>query len=243
MIIIALMGIMRFAIRVKDILDLIDEALLRKSLSASAASKLAVGNPSLIKNMRQETGYQKRFNAVALSKLANVLDLEFYFGEEREQTVMRLPAGFAERTVEPLSTARARHEALEMGFLPIPYHAAAAPDFRGTAPVALARQWLSASDIPAETLAFLPVICDDMAPTLTVGTLALIDTAQRDTKADGIFAFGVNGSYLFARVQHTSDDIILLKADKTDLPVQIFKGDELATLKVLGRVVWIVHQP
>jgi hypothetical protein len=107
MIIIALMGIMRFAIRVKDILDLIDEALLRKSLSASAASKLAVGNPSLIKNMRQETGYQKRFNAVALSKLANVLDLEFYFGEEREQTVMRLPAGFAERTVEPLSAARA----------------------------------------------------------------------------------------------------------------------------------------
>jgi hypothetical protein len=64
-----------------------------------------------------------------------------------------------------------------MGFLPIPYHAAAAPDFRGTAPVALARQWLSASDIPAETLAFLPVICDDMAPTLTVGTLALIDNA------------------------------------------------------------------
>jgi hypothetical protein len=85
MIIIALMGIMRFAIRVKDILDIIDEALLRKGLSASAASKLAVGNPSLIKNMRQETGYQKRFNAVALSKLANVLDLEFYFGEEREQ--------------------------------------------------------------------------------------------------------------------------------------------------------------
>jgi hypothetical protein len=37
--------------------------------------------------------------------------------------------------------------------------------------------------------------------------------------------------------------MILLKADKTDLPVQIFKGDELATLKVLGRVVWIVHQP
>ena len=107
----------------------------------------------------------------------------------------------------------------------------------------LARQWLGASNIPAETLAFLPVICDDMAPTLTVGTLALIDTAQRDTKADGIFAFGVNGSYLFARVQHTSDDMILLKADKTDLPVQIFKGDELATLKVLGRVVWIVHQP
>ncbi|MCF2872100.1 S24 family peptidase [Octadecabacter sp. G9-8] len=227
----------------KDILDIIDSALSRKGLSAAAASRLAVGNPSLIKNMRQETGNPKRFNADALRKLADVLDLEFYFGEERENTIVRLPAGFAERTVQPLSSARMRHEALEMGFLPIPYHAAAAPDFRGTAPVALARQWLTTSGVNADTLAFLPVINDDMVPTLTVGTLALIDTAQKDTSADGIWAFSVKGSYVFARVQSPSNDMMLLKGDKPDQPVQIFKGDELATLKVLGRVVWIVHQP
>lgn len=238
---------MRFFVRMKEILDIIDGALVRKGLSAAAASRLAVGNPSLIKNMRQETGNPKRFNADALRKLADVLELEFYFGEERENSIVRLPAGFAEQTVEPLASARARHEALEMGFLPIPYHPAAAPDFRGTAPVALARQWLTTSDVNADTLAFLPVISDDMVPTLTVGALALIDTGQKetkhDTKTDGIWAFGVKGSYVFARVQHPSDDMMLLKGDKPDQAVQIFKGDELATLKVLGRVVWIVHQP
>ena len=78
-------------IRMQDILATIDDALKRKGLSAAAASRLAVGNPSLIKNMRSETKANKRFNAEALRKLADVLDLEFYFGEHREETSLSLP--------------------------------------------------------------------------------------------------------------------------------------------------------
>lgn len=216
---------------------------MRKGLSASAASRLAVGNPSLIKNMRNGAAGSKRFNSESLRKLADVLDLEFYFGEERSQTVMQLPGGFAERTLEPLSSATARQEALKMGFLPIPYHAAAAPDFRGTAPVALARGWLKASGMAAESLAFLPVVADDMVPTLSVGSLALIDTAQTAPQDDGIWALAVKGRYVFARLQRPTPDIVVLKGDKPDQPVQILKGDELAALRVLGKVVWIAHQP
>ena len=95
----------------------------------------------------------------------------------------------------------------------------------------------------AENLAFLPVVDDDMIPTLTVGTLASIDTSQSNTTGDRIWVLGVKGRYVFARTQHPSDDMILLKGDKTGLPIQIFKGDELAALNLLGRVVWIVHQP
>ena len=161
-------------------MSIIDAALLRKGLSAAAASRLAVGNPSLIKNMRNKTGNPKRFNAHALQQLADVLDLEFYFGDARTQTSVHLPAGFTERTIELLPTATARQEAFEMGFLPIPYHSAALPNFRGTAPVALTRQWLTASGLAAETLAFLPVVADDMIPTLTVGALALVDSSDVD---------------------------------------------------------------
>jgi hypothetical protein len=35
----------------------------------------------------------------------------------------------------------------------------------------------------------------------------------------------------------------VLKGDKPNQPVQIFKDDELRALKVLGKVVWIAHQP
>lgn len=221
---------------------MIDAALKRKGLSAAAASRLAVGNPSLIKNMRMETGKPKRFNAEALHKLAKVLDLEFYFGEPRSQTVVHLPAGFSERTVEPLATARPRHEALEMGFLPVPYHAAAAPNFRGTAPIALARQWLKASQMNAKSLAFLPVVSDEMAPVMTIGSLALIDTSQTSLSDGGIWALALKGNFVFARVQRPAKDILMLRGEKPDQPVQLFKGEELAALTVLGRVVWIGQQ-
>lgn len=224
-------------------MTIIDEALKRKGLSAAAASRLAVGNPSLIKNMRNGASSSKRFNADALAKLAAVLDLEFYFGEVRGQTVVHLAGGFAERTVEPLATAAARRDALEMGFLPIPYHAAAAPDFRGTAPVALSRGWLAVSGIAPEGLLFLPVLADDMAPTLTVGALALIDTSQTVTGGGGIWAFGIKGRFAFARVQCPAPDMMVLKGDKPDQPVQVFKGKERAALKILGKVVQIVRQP
>ena len=200
---------------VKDLMNMIDGALLRKGLSAAAASRLAVGNPSLITNMRNKTGNPKRFNAHALKQLADVLDLEFYFGDARTQTVVHLPAGFAERTIEPLAAATARQEALEMGFLPIPYHSAALPNFRGTAPVALARQWLTASNLVAETLAFLPVVTDDMIPTLTIGALALLDTSDVDLHDDGIWALALKGRYVFARIQRPSPNMLVLKGRQT----------------------------
>ncbi|MGJ8611570.1 MAG: S24 family peptidase, partial [Octadecabacter sp.] len=151
--------------------------------------------------------------------------------------------GFTERTHEPLATAQVRQEALEMGFLPIPYHPAARPNFRGTAPVALARQWLTASGLDAEGLAFLPVLTDDMVPTLTVGALALLDTTRQTPEDDAIWALGLRGGYVFARVQRPSADMFVLKGDKPNQPVQILKGDELRALKVLGKVVWIAQQP
>lgn len=225
------------------ILATIENALEKKGLSAAAASRLAVGNPSLIKNMRSDGAVNKRFNAEALQKLADVLGLEFYFGEPREETSLSLPGGFSERTVEPFSAALARREALEMGFLPVPYHIAAAPNFRGTAPVALSRQWLLASGFNAESLAFLPALTDDMAPILSVGALALIDASRTRADDDGIWAIGHGGRYTFARVQMPSPEMMILKCDRPNKPVQIFKGGELRTLKVIGRVVWCAQQP
>lgn len=233
----------RLPIGVKDILAIIDDALVRKGLSAAAASRLAVGNPSLIKNMRSEAGTGKRFNAGALQRLAAMLDLEFYFGEPREETSLSLPGGFAERTVEPLSSSLARREALEMGFLPIPYHSAAAPDFRGTAPVALARQWLAVSGLAAADLAFLPVLTADMAPTLAVGALALVDVSRKSFTEGGIVAVSHAGRHFFARVQQPSSDMMVMAFDKLEKPVQVLKGSDLQAIRILGRVVWIAQHP
>lgn len=74
------------------ILDVIDEALREKGLTDAAASRLAVGHPSLIKNMRLPRSGEKRYNLPALQKLAGVLGLEFYFGPPRVERLSKTGA-------------------------------------------------------------------------------------------------------------------------------------------------------
>ena len=71
-----------------DILSEIDKALKEKGLSDSAASKMAVGHPSLIKNFRAPKAGEKRYNLSSLEKLAHVLGLELYFGPPRGEPIL-----------------------------------------------------------------------------------------------------------------------------------------------------------
>ncbi|MDF2232205.1 S24 family peptidase [Albimonas sp. CAU 1670] len=80
------------------ILDVIDDALREKGLTDAAASRLAVGHPSLIKNMRLPRSGEKRYNLPALQKLAAVLGLEFYFGPPRAALRADLSAQGAQRS-------------------------------------------------------------------------------------------------------------------------------------------------
>ena len=66
------------------ILETTNTALKKKGLSDAAASQLAVGHPALIKKLRLPAKGDKRYNYVNLQKLAEVLDLELYFGPRRE---------------------------------------------------------------------------------------------------------------------------------------------------------------
>lgn len=65
------------------VLTAIFEALDKKGLTAAAASRAAVDNVSLIKNMSNARGKNPRYSYQALEKLAEVLDLELYFGPKR----------------------------------------------------------------------------------------------------------------------------------------------------------------
>jgi len=155
-----------------DILRQIDNALERKGMTAASASRLAVGNPALIKNMRAARDGEKRFNAVALMKLAEVLDLEFYFGPERQ----RSNPGFATPAADAPPPDPTRREALTTGFLPIPYHAYLPHPWRGVAPVALSRRFLDDRGLVPDALSFVPVQDTSMEPELSRGSLVLTDS-------------------------------------------------------------------
>ena len=70
--------------------EIVDEALALKGLYASKASILAVGNPSLIKNMR--LGQKTSFDNV--EKLFRILGIDFYYGlpnKDIEKMVVEVP--------------------------------------------------------------------------------------------------------------------------------------------------------
>lgn len=71
----------------KELLTIIEKELERKGMSAASASKEAVGNFGLIKNMRE--GASPRYSS--LQKLCEVLDLEFYIGPPRVAQIITAP--------------------------------------------------------------------------------------------------------------------------------------------------------
>lgn len=89
-----------------EILKAIQDALDSKGVTAAAASRAAAGNPSLIKNMMNARGENPRYSYQALEKLADVLDLEIYFGPKRGSGPVDHLAYQSDRSLPHLGMAR-----------------------------------------------------------------------------------------------------------------------------------------
>lgn len=223
------------------ILDVIDAALRKKGLSDAAASKLAVGHPSLVKNLRMPRSGEKRYNLPALMRLADVLDLEFYFGPPRE-------TGPVEQvTVEGADYAH------------IPLHdamlAAGAGAQNGDAEVidhlAFRRDWLQKVGVSASSARLARVQGDSMQPSLWPGDMIMIDTRSgeppvrrrdaRDQRRSPIYALIDNGEARVKRVERPSVDQMMLISDCPDYAPELRQGEDIKGIRIIGKVVWWGH--
>jgi len=219
----------------ENLLKIINTQLLRKDLSAKEASLLAVGNPYLISNMgRDRYGFP---SVEKLSQLADVLDLEFYFGPKRipEKTALD---GFAEKAAEFVYKLDGSREALKEGFLPIPY-SPHDPKHKGdgVAPVSMSRAWMVERGLNPDNLTMVEVPNDRMAPTLRQGDLALIDAAPDDSD-NLVWAFLENGTLDIARLSFLGDDGRIVIRDSPDEQPVLVSKEKLATIAPLGRIIW-----
>ena len=223
------------------ILDAIDEALARNRLSDSAACKLAVGNYALLKNMRAARGGDKRYSFQALSKLADVLGLECYFGPPRETgPVEQVTIDGADYAHIPL------HDALL---------AAGAGAFNGSEAVvdnlAFRRDWLQRIGVSASTARLARVQGDSMQPSLWPGDMILIDTRAneppirsretRDQRRSPIYALIDNGEARVKRIERPKPDLMMLISDNPDYAPELRHGDEMKAVQIIGKVVWWGH--
>ena len=205
------------------ILDVIDAALKRKGLTDAAASKLAVGHPSLLKNLRMPREGEKRYNLPSLMRLAEVLDLEFYFGPKRPIEV-----------APGIVTNHGPDDEAPSGFLMIPW----AEIRPSSAPVAFARAWLDSHDlVPDHLLAALPDVVELEGPTVQ-DTLALLDTRHALRKGHGIWCLRSSGKIKVANVTFAGSVTVVHTAHSGDEP-QVIDGPPGGSLSILGKVVWL----
>lgn len=222
------------------ILETIDAALKRKGLTDSAASKLAVGHPSLIKNLRMPREGEKRYNLPSLMKLAAVLDLEFHFG----------PARSPEK-VEHVVVAGA-------DYVSIPLHDAVLSAGAGSlndesaiiSQLSFRHDWLTKVGVSPKDASMARVSGDSMAPGIQSGDLVLIDTTKttvpirrrlKGSKVAPIFAFVQDGEARVKRIERPDAQLLVLMSDNPAYPTELVTDPLPESITILGQVVWSGH--
>ena len=209
------------------ILDAIDQALRQQGLTDAAASKLAVGHPSLIKNLRLPRDGEKRYNLPALMKLAEVLELEFYFGPKRE------PTGPVPLRV--VSNLDPEYDA-PTGFVVIPWHNARPGD--GSAPVAFSRAWLAQNALVPDFLqAIIPDRLSVPGPH-SADTVALLDTRTADRRGADLWCYRDAGKTAIGRITFKGS-LAAIHPVERDGEVRILEAATAFTVGLIGRVVWL----
>jgi phage repressor protein C with HTH and peptisase S24 domain len=98
------------------------------------------------------------------------------------------------------------------------------------------RAWLARKGNPGRMVA-MDVIGDSMSPEIEPGDTILIDQAQNQVADNRIFVIGLGETVQVKRVQVRPGLVILFSTNQRYAPVTL-QGDEIETLRVVGRVVW-----
>ena len=98
------------------------------------------------------------------------------------------------------------------------------------------RDWLSRKGNPARMVA-MEVIGDSMSPELEPGDNILIDQSQDTVTSNNLYVIGLGESIQVKRVQVRPGLVMLFSTNQRYAPVTL-QGDEIDTLRVIGRVLW-----
>lgn len=224
------------------LLNVIKTRLRERGLSAAEASSRAVGNDFFIANMGRERYGMPTFDK--LEALANVLDLELYFGPKRDVS----PVSMLDTANEEFARITVYEAKLAAGdgSLNNVEHVSGQMAFR--------RDWLRRLGV-APSQAVLARVADgemgeSMVPTLHPGDMVLIDTSQRAVPDRGsdyrsrkapLFALRSDNGARIKRIAKLDTSFIALLSDNPDYPPEFVHENKLDGHEIIGRVVWWGH--
>lgn len=108
--------------------------------------------------------------------------------------------------------------------------------------IAVSRHWLRQHNLSAKNCAMVRVCGDSMSPTVPDGSWVLIDAAETQVVREGVFAFSREGEAFIKRFvpveggETGSPNALVIVSDNPAIPPETVAGQELNTLRVVGRV-------
>ncbi|WP_172399757.1 XRE family transcriptional regulator [Geothermobacter hydrogeniphilus] len=92
--------------------------------------------------------------------------------------------------------------------------------------------------VPTKDLALITVKGDSMAPTLNAGDLILVDLRVSRIEDSAVYVIEFDDALLVKRVQRKLDGSIVIKNDNPFYEPEILSNDQVAALRIVGRVIW-----
>lgn len=158
------------------VLGAIEAALEDKKMKAAVVSEMATGSASTIRNwkLQQAKGRSRQSTIDNLEAIAEVLDLEFYFGPKR---------------AAPDAPLEVR--AIDGDVVVVPYHETMIR--YGFAPMHLAvdRTWIAKTGANLDALRLLSMQSTAMDPTIADKSMVIIDTSDTEPKDGESALFGI----------------------------------------------------
>ncbi len=118
-------------------------------------------------------------------------------------------------------------------------HGASIDQERVDTQIAFRRDWVRREGLSSNGLAALRTDGDSMEPTIRDGALLLIDSTQRKIGNDGIYVLRYDDHLLAKRLQRQVDGTILVSSDNKTYQTVKVEHQQLGSLDIIGRVVWI----
>lgn len=97
-------------------------------------------------------------------------------------------------------------------------------------------EWLNRRGKP-EAMVLMDVVGNSMEPEIKEGDTVLIDQSQQSVFAGSIYAVGVEDTVLVKRVEKRPHALALI-SDNPDYSDLVLAGDELETVRIIGKLVW-----
>ncbi|MFW5932503.1 MAG: S24 family peptidase, partial [Desulfohalobiaceae bacterium] len=102
--------------------------------------------------------------------------------------------------------------------------------------IPFSQPWLRSKG-SAENMVIMQVIGDSMSPELEAGDFILVDLSQRQLRDQALYLVGLEDTIQVKRVQSKAEIVLLLSTNRSYPPLAL-QGEEIETMRILGRVLW-----